>query len=168
MLTFILYAIIGGFAGWIFKFIAGLIEGFFTFLVFGVLTGFKGDFSDRIQSKPKRFLFSLLTKNVIIGSLNAIMIFIVTTNFMLKYDVNYWVYVIASIFWSFLIIGYTPVFAGMYFMTSTVSLIFMWLGLSILAPLIIAPLTFIVSLAYYYGRVNAIIEQERERNGISA
>lgn len=164
MLAFLLYAIIGGIAGSIFKWVAALVEVFFIFVFSGILTGFIGSIEERMESYPKRFFFSLLLKNVIVGSINALMIYIITFNYMYQVQGNYWLYVIASIFWSFLILGYTPAFQGMYFMTSMVSLILMWVGFSFLAPLIIAPITFIISLAYYYGRINVVLEQEQSRH----
>jgi hypothetical protein len=168
MLAFLLYAVTGGIAGMIFKWVASLVELFFMFVVTGLLTGFKGQMEERMENYPKRFFFVLLLKNVIVGSINAIMIYVVTFNFMYQVDGNYWLYVMTSIFWSFLLLGYTPSFAGMYFMTSTVSLILMWVGFSILAPLIVAPLTFIISLAYYYGRINVILEEEQLRHNFPA
>ncbi|WP_042375290.1 hypothetical protein [Neobacillus jeddahensis] len=164
VLYFLLYALIGGIAGAIFKWVAALLEGIFIGGISGLLTGFKSTIAERMEYYPKRFFFILLLKNVIVGSINALMIYIITFNFMFQFDGNYWVYVIASIFWSFLLLGYTPSFVGMYFMTSTVSLILMWVGFSILAPLIIAPITFIISLAYYYGRINVILEEEQMRH----
>jgi hypothetical protein len=56
----------------------------------------------------------------------------------------------------------------MYFMTSTVTLILIWVGFSILAPMIVAPITFVISLAYYYGRINVILEEEQMRHNYSA
>lgn len=163
MLSFLLYLVIAAVAGWIFKFIAGLVEALFIFGVLGVLTGFKGTLEERMELYPKRVFFILLLKNVIVGSLNALMIFIVTYNFMFNVNGNYWLYVIASVLWSFSILGYAQTFIGVFIFTSTISLILMWFGFSILAPLIIAPITFIISLAYYYGRINVILEEEQER-----
>lgn len=168
MLAFLGYVAIGGVAGWIFKWIAALVESIFVFGITGLLTGFKKSIDERMELYPKRFFFVLLLKNVIVGSINATMIYIITFNYLFNVDGNYWLYVIASIFWSFLILGYTPAFTGMYFMTSTVSLILMWVGFSILAPLIIAPITFIISLAYYYGRINVILEEEQMRHNFPA
>jgi hypothetical protein len=168
LLYFLLYAVIGGVAGSLFRFVAGLIEGFLMFVVAGLLTGFKGTLDERINLYPKRTFFVILLKNVIVGSINALMIFIITFNFMASVNGNYWLYVIASVFWSFLLLGYTPAFTGMYFMTSTVTLVLMWLGFSVLAPLVVAPLTFIISLVYYYGRIDAVLELEKERHIISA
>jgi hypothetical protein len=164
VLSFLLYAVIGGVAGWIFKWVAALVEGFFIFVVVGVLPGFKGSTEERMESYPKRFFFVLLLKNVIIGSINALMIYKITFNYMFNVQGYYWLYVIASIFWSFLLLGYTPAFTCMYFMTSTISLILMWVGFSIAAPLIVAPITFIISLAYYYGRINVVLEEQLRHN----
>jgi hypothetical protein len=161
MVEFFLYLVIGGVAGVIFKWIASLVELFFLFGIGGVLTKFSTSIDEKIEMYPKRMFFVILLNNVTIGSINALMIFIITFNFMLKFNGNFWLYVITSIFWSLLILSYTPTFVGMYFMTSTVSLILMWLGFSIIAQLIIAPITFIVSLAYYYGRINVVLEEEQ-------
>lgn len=168
MLSFLLYAVIGGVAGWIFKWVASLVEIFFIFFVTGILTGFKGSIEDRMGLYPKRFFFVLILKNVVVGSVNALLIYIITFNYMLNVNGNYWLYVIVSIFGSFLILSYTSACRGIYFMTSTISLIVMWLGFSILAPLIIAPITFIISLTYYYGRINLILEEEQMRHNFSA
>lgn len=168
VLYFLLYAVIGGVAGWVFKWIAALIELIMIYGVGGMLTGFKGYLEDKMDAYPKRMFFVILLKNVIVGSINALMIYIITFNFMYQYNGNYWLYVIASIYWSYLIIGYTPSFTWMYIMTSTVSLILMWVGFSILAPLIVAPITFIISLAYYYGRINVVLEAEQLRHNFPA
>jgi hypothetical protein len=168
VLAFLLYVIIGGVAGAIFKWIASLVELIFIFGIAGILTGFKGSIDERMELHPKRFFFVVLLKNVVVGTINVLMIYIITFNFMYSVHGNYWLYVIASIFWSFLLLGYTPAFIGMYFMTSTVSLILMWVGFSILAPMIVAPLTFFISLAYYYGRINVVLENEQIRHSISS
>ncbi|MGX1402373.1 hypothetical protein AB7M70_011846 [Bradyrhizobium japonicum] len=167
LLKFLLYAVIGGVAGWVFRWVAALIELILVVGIGSLFTGFKGTLADKMEWYPKRMFFLILLKNVVVGSINALMIYIITFNFMLYYNGNYWVYVIASVFWSFLILSYTPAFVGMYFMTSTVSLVLMWMGFSILAPLVVAPITFIISLAYYYGRINVILEDEQMRHHFS-
>ncbi|WP_404331586.1 hypothetical protein [Mesobacillus maritimus] len=161
MLNFIYYVGIGIISGWLFKYVAAVIEAFFIFGFYGVLTGFKGDnFDERVTLFPKKFVFSLVTKNVMIGTLNAIMIFIVTAYFLQETGANLWLYIGLSVIWSLFIQSYHNDFPLMFFMTSTVTLILYWVGFGILATITVPVIVLITSLAYYFGRVEVIMESQ--------
>jgi hypothetical protein len=161
-LNFIYFLFTAAISGFIFKLVASLIELISTFGVFGVLTGFKVNLIDEgFEKSPKRTVFVLVGQRVIVGTLNAIMIFVVTAGFLQRTGANFWLYVALSIIWSLFIITYSEYFILISFLTSTVILILFWLGFGSWSYLIVAPLTFLVSLAYYMGRAGVITEEKK-------
>jgi hypothetical protein len=159
-LSFIIYAVLGGIAGSVFLMVASILEVIFLFGLFGVLSGFNGSLTERVESAPKRFVFCLVTKNVITGTLNALMIFTITSEFLQRTGANLWLYIGLSIFWSLLIHGYTNSYHLMYFSTSTITLVLFWYGFGLLSMLFVAPLTLLLGIAYYFGRTSVILESE--------
>jgi hypothetical protein len=158
ILILVMYLVAAGLASWIFKYAAALVELTFQFVILGILTGFKGSLEDRMYYFPKRFLVSSLAQTIVICTLNAMMIFVVTAYFITS---GKWLFIALSIIWSLAIHTHIRIFTFVCFMTSTVTLILFWLGFGSWSYLIVAPLTYFISLAYYIGRIEVATEEEQ-------
>lgn len=155
MLTYLFYLFTAMFASWIFTFIASLVE-----MVFMFVTGlYSIDTASKIQRRPKTFFSVLILKSSFLGLLNSYMILYVTIGFFLNYDINYWLYVITSVVWSLFILQYSGFNPWIYFFTSTVALVFLWLGFGLIAPIIIGLVSIVVGFAYHFGRINMYLEE---------
>lgn len=161
MLLFIGYLIAAGISGYIFRFVAGLFEAVVILPIFGIKNS---DISYALLEKPRRFITAIIFKNVIIGLANSIMILRISVKFVVDYNGNYWLYFVLGLFWSFLIIGYNEYFSGIFFFSSTVNFALMWFGFGIYSLLLIGFITFLVGIAYYFGRIGAL--QQIQRNEI--
>lgn len=155
MLTFIIYIVIAMVASWIFKFVAGIIE-VLSMSFFGLFTD---NIEKNIELKPRRFFTVLILKNAIISLLNAFVIMWVTGYMILNYDVNYWLYVIASLIWSLNILTYLSITPMVAFLTCTGTMLCLIFGLGWIGVIILCTLTIIGSLAYHYGRINMYQQQ---------
>lgn len=161
MLLFILYLVISMFSVWLFKFVAATLEGFFLYVFFGLITTFKGDYSERMSLYPKRFLSSLLLKDICVGTLNFLMIYFVSYYFIYLFDGSYWLYTITSIIWSLFILNYASISKSVYFATSTLSLILVWLGIvGNLIPLLMIPVIFLIFMSSYFKKISTEDEQQ--------
>jgi hypothetical protein len=157
MKDIILYIISAMLIAFIFKFSIGLITSAIAFLFMAIL-GFKEKKIEFFLEKyPKIFITYNVILNVVIGVFYYAIILNITISFISKGG-NHLVYMILSIIWGISILSGATGFAGILFLTCPVSLIFDYVGIGgIVGFLWIAVI--IASLAYYYGRVDAIKER---------
>src|SRR5690606_20174589 len=93
------------------------------------------------------------------GLANAVMIFSITIYFLQRWGGNFWLYVILSCIWSIYIISINSAFPISTLFTSTGTLVLLWFGFGAYAWIITGVLTLLISLPYYFGRINTIQEQ---------
>jgi hypothetical protein len=156
MIHFIYYVITGSLAAWIFKITAGIFESI-VMSPFGLITG---TLPERAERNPRLFFTVLAIKNTIISLANATMIYILTVYFLHRFSGNFWLYVIASLIWSLYIVTINAYFPLSTIISSTGTLALYWFGLGYLAWGITGIVALLVSLAYYYGKINALGQQQ--------
>jgi hypothetical protein len=150
MWLFIGFLIVGAISGWIFKLVAAIFESIIIFPLFG----FRGQsLGNAFLTKPKRLITVVIFKNVIIGLVNSLMILTVCYRFVVEYEGNYWLYFSLGVLWSLFIITDKSAFSGVFFWPSTVNFVLMWFGFGLISIIVVGLLTFAISLAYYYGRI---------------
>jgi hypothetical protein len=166
MLTIIGYIILAVFIAFVFKFIVGLVELAVVFLLF-LVSGFSKqhegqDSGDRLamllDQHPKVFFTYRIFFLTTIGVLYALIIADVTFQFI-SGGGNVWVYSILSLIWGFSLLNQTEAFHGVLLSSCLLSLVLIHLGFGILAVLAVWLLTILVSLGYYYGRIDVLRQQ---------
>lgn len=155
-----MFFIFAMFAAWLYKFVAGFFFGILTYLTFFAF-GLSGKSPDEaFIERPKRFFLTGILNHATIGALYSLFIFYVTVYYQLYYGGNYWFYIITSVLWSTTIISGASAFYGVLLATCTLGLISIWLGFGIIGLIIVWIATVLISIAYYFGRIDVIKEQE--------
>ena len=166
MLMIIGYVLLAVFIAFVFRFIVGLLEMFVLFLLF-VISGFNKkyegkDSGDRLamllDQHPKIFFSYRILFLTTVGAWYALIIAGVTFQFI-SGGGNVWVYTVLSLIWAFSLLNHTEAFHGILLSSCLVSLILVHLGFGILEVFAVWLLTILISLGYYYGRIDILRQQ---------
>jgi len=159
MWTFVGFLIAAFIAGYIFRLAAALLE---TLIVMPWIISKSGNIERAMEQRPKTFITAVLLKNVIIGLANSVMILYITVYFVDVYDGNQWLYFSVGVIWSLFIITDQQSFTLVFLWTSTINFILLWFGFGWLGLILVGLITFLVSIAFYYGRIGTLQQMYRE------
>jgi len=154
VIIFIFYILTAAILWWFFKIIAGIFEGILM-APFGI--GFwvpVDEMGTRAMRYPRLFFTVAAIKNTIIPLANAVMIYTVTFLFLYRFEGNYWLYVVASIIWSLIIVNINRFSPITTLFNSTGTLILLWIGWGWLSCVVTGAISIIANIAYSWGKVN--------------
>lgn len=162
MLVYLGYLIVAGIVATIFKYAMALIMA----IPLGVTALIrKGDMDSLLEDHPRLTYLIGAINHSFASVVYSYVILYSTGIYASRYGGNFWFYVIVSVIWSLSMLANLSSFYGIAFSTCTISLILMWWMQFWLAPILIGIISAIISIAYHWGRIQTIIDMDKEYRG---
>lgn len=165
MLNLIEYVVIGMVVAFAFKFVVGLLTVGVGVAVMALM-GFKERRIEMLFLKHTKVFFAYgVLLNTTIGVVYCMVIALITLGFINEKSANAWIYKALSFAWALTILRGADLFRGILLSSCLGGLVLVYVGFGILAPVVTWVLVAIVSLAYYFGRIE-VAKHQFIRSGV--